>query len=179
MLYAYHAAYYIPEASGADVPGTVGAALGGLTATLAGTRDTPGSVTATLGGLTASLSGVSGKVGTVAVTLGALSATLSGTRATSGSIDAPLGALSVSLAGSVAASATGAITCTLGALTATLAQYVPPPAVETGSWGPLLALVREARTYRPPPRPVACPNDGEPLELVRGRLHCRYDGWTG
>ena len=27
--------------------------------------------------------------------------------------------------------------------------------------------------------PVACPNDGEPLETgPRGELHCRFDGWT-
>jgi hypothetical protein len=156
VLYAYHAAYYIPEAGA--VTGTVNASLGGLSATVAGTRTTPGTVNASLGGL---------------------SATVAGTRTTSGSIAAPLGALSANVVGSVAGAIPGAIAVDLGALTATLVQYVPPPAVESGSWGPLLALVREARTYRPPPRPVACPNDGEPLQLVRGRLHCKYDGWEG
>jgi hypothetical protein len=26
---------------------------------------------------------------------------------------------------------------------------------------------------------IYCPNDGTPLDQVRGILHCRFDGWTG
>lgn len=49
------------------------------------------------------------------------------------------------------------------------------------SWDQLLAIGRdnaaERRLERREP-PVACPNDGEPLESgPRGELHCRFDGW--
>lgn len=51
----------------------------------------------------------------------------------------------------------------------------------TGSWYGLLAILTaardEART-RATPRPVACPNDGEPLRTgKRGELFCPFDGW--
>lgn len=52
--------------------------------------------------------------------------------------------------------------------------------VETGSWGPLLALVREARTApRIDPREAArCPNDGTVLlPDPRGHLRCPFDGY--
>lgn len=40
----------------------------------------------------------------------------------------------------------------------------------------LASELRREWTDRPP---VACPNDGEPLEQGKGGvLHCRFDGWT-
>jgi hypothetical protein len=54
-------------------------------------------------------------------------------------------------------------------------------AEDQGSWYGLLdvwqdaALERHAERTR---RPVACPNDGEPLQLHNGVLHCPWDGWT-
>lgn len=57
-----------------------------------------------------------------------------------------------------------------------------PAAPEQGSWGSLLSIVHEASDrYRAESEapPVACPNDGEPLESGPGGvLHCRYDGFT-
>jgi len=45
------------------------------------------------------------------------------------------------------------------------------------SWNQLLNIFRERRPAPCPP--VACPNDGEPLEQgPDGRLHCPFDGWT-
>ncbi len=50
------------------------------------------------------------------------------------------------------------------------------------AWETLLATVKEARAEYRAERtnpPVACPNDGEPLNAApRGRLHCPFDGWT-
>lgn len=51
-----------------------------------------------------------------------------------------------------------------------------------GSWWVLAAIMDENRAYAREARtqePVACPNDGEPLQLdPDGRLRCRYDGWV-
>lgn len=48
------------------------------------------------------------------------------------------------------------------------------------AWATLIAIKREAealaRAEDVPP--VACPRCGEPLELARGALHCRFDGYT-
>jgi uncharacterized Zn finger protein (UPF0148 family) len=50
------------------------------------------------------------------------------------------------------------------------------------SWEQLIAMRREAaeeRRAEATARPVACPNDGEPLvEGPDGRLFCPYDGWS-
>ena len=50
------------------------------------------------------------------------------------------------------------------------------------SWEQLLDIAREAALERERASsepPVACPNDGEPLEKGPGGvLHCRFDGWT-
>lgn len=50
-----------------------------------------------------------------------------------------------------------------------------------GSWYQLLDIVREARDLARQDRqarPVACPNDGEPLKTgPRGELYCPWDGW--
>lgn len=49
------------------------------------------------------------------------------------------------------------------------------------NWDTLLATYREAvdeyrRDRREPP--VACPYDGELLQVRRGKRHCPFDGWT-
>lgn len=53
---------------------------------------------------------------------------------------------------------------------------------DQGSWYGLLAILQDAAQqvqWERTRRPVACPNDGEPLELgPNGVLHCRWDGWT-
>lgn len=50
------------------------------------------------------------------------------------------------------------------------------------SWQQLADILAEAAAEQEAERsapPVACPNDGEPLETgPRGELHCRFDGWT-
>lgn len=59
---------------------------------------------------------------------------------------------------------------------------VPPePAVSGGSWWTLLSIYETNAQFAREEReaPVACPNDGEPLERdPRGKLRCPYDGWT-
>ena len=50
------------------------------------------------------------------------------------------------------------------------------------SWEQLVNMRREAAAEREAERtarPVACPNDGEPLrEGPDGRLYCPFDGWN-
>jgi hypothetical protein len=50
------------------------------------------------------------------------------------------------------------------------------------SWYSLLAIYQEAADIRRELEtrpPLACPNDGEPLESgPDGSLHCKFDGWT-
>ncbi|MEU0465023.1 hypothetical protein ABZ215_13550 [Amycolatopsis sp. NPDC006131] len=52
---------------------------------------------------------------------------------------------------------------------------------EAGGWYGLLAIAQEAAAERAAEKaqpPVACPNDGEPLQTgPDGRLHCPFDGW--
>ncbi len=65
--------------------------------------------------------------------------------------------------------------------TGTSEGTAPPSGSGQGGWAGLLTLrITVAAEWREQQnaRPVACPNDGEPLEEVRGVLHCRYDGWT-
>lgn len=49
------------------------------------------------------------------------------------------------------------------------------------SWDQLNDIAREAREFareEDESEPVACPNDGEPLERDSdGQLRCRFDGW--
>jgi len=53
--------------------------------------------------------------------------------------------------------------------------------VSSGGWYQILDIGREASQMMRDEqnrRPVACPNDGEPLENgPDGTMHCRYDGW--
>lgn len=49
------------------------------------------------------------------------------------------------------------------------------------SWEQLQSIIESARRDRElddATAPVACPNDGEPLETgPGGELHCKFDGW--
>lgn len=49
------------------------------------------------------------------------------------------------------------------------------------AWEQLISIRDEAIAYKRDELtnpPVACPNDGEPLDAGRnGVLHCPYDGW--
>jgi hypothetical protein len=49
------------------------------------------------------------------------------------------------------------------------------------AWEQLLSIRDEAMAYKRDELtnpPVACPNDGEPLDAGRnGVLHCPFDGW--
>lgn len=50
------------------------------------------------------------------------------------------------------------------------------------SWDTLIGIRREAadrRQQEDAAPPVACPNDGEPLEADKdGNLRCHFDGWS-
>jgi hypothetical protein len=49
------------------------------------------------------------------------------------------------------------------------------------SWEELLGIYQSARAdreARDSVPPVACPNDGEPLEERDGVVHCKFDGWV-
>jgi hypothetical protein len=50
------------------------------------------------------------------------------------------------------------------------------------SWEQLLGILQESRDIQAKEQstpPVACPNDGTPLEQGRdGELRCRFDGWS-
>lgn len=65
------------------------------------------------------------------------------------------------------------------------APVVPPPVVTApapNGWVGLLGIIRSAREdvrQQEMRRPIACPNDGEPLRLTAdGFLFCEYDLWT-
>jgi len=43
----------------------------------------------------------------------------------------------------------------------------------------VLTTIRQERQDEDARRPVACPNDGEPLKVsIHGVVYCPYDGWT-
>jgi len=49
------------------------------------------------------------------------------------------------------------------------------------SWeqlGSIYESAREEQASIDSTAPVACPNDGEPLEERDGVLHCKFDGWA-
>jgi len=65
------------------------------------------------------------------------------------------------------------------AATLTSDGVAPTPTAPNG-WRGLQAIMQTAREQRredDSARPVACPNDGEPLLENRGVLYCPYDGW--
>lgn len=168
-------------ATASGVPTTFGAAavvLGALAATVSGVRTVQGVAVASLGGLGATASGGRTVVAAAAAVLGGLSGTASGTRTTFATANAMLGVMAATIVGQVSLRGTGS--AVLGALTATATVAAPQVAVATGSWDTLRAITREARQLAEAERartPVACPNDGEPLQKARGVLHCSYDGW--
>lgn len=93
-------------------------------------------------------------------------AALGGLAAVASGVPVTLGTAAAALAG-LTASAVGTVT--------EAAQAVG------GSWYGLLSILAEARAMHEQQRnapPVACPQDGEPLESVNGILHCRFDGWV-
>ncbi len=49
------------------------------------------------------------------------------------------------------------------------------------AWEELLSVIRTDQAERQEDDaapPVACPNDGEPLDERDGVLHCKFDGWV-
>ncbi len=84
------------------------------------------------------------------------------------------------------ASATADATVTSLGASATITAVAIATATVTraatgGSWYSLLDITREAAAIAQAERsraPVACPNDGEPLQSHRGILHCPFDGFT-
>jgi len=59
-------------------------------------------------------------------------------------------------------------------------SFTGTPAPTVGSWYQLANIQREraeALRLAKVARPVACPNDGEPLQQVGNILHCPFDGW--
>jgi len=88
---------------------------------------------------------------------------------------------SVALVRSVADSVTFSVDL---AHTLTAAAEAPPAEaapVQAGSWWQLVDIIREESAeaaFQRSRRPVACPNDGEPLSTgPRGELFCAFDGW--
>lgn len=161
-------------------PGGTSGALAGTTAApsgaLTGQHIAAGALAASTGAPTGTLAATLAATGALAAATPAPTGALTGALTIVGALDAGTAAPSGTLAGGVPAvgALAGVTAAPSGALAGTVESSAP---VESpGSWGPLLALVREARTYRPAPRPTACPDDGAPLQTVRGRLHCRFCG---
>ncbi|MFJ5984311.1 DUF4082 domain-containing protein [Lentzea sp. NPDC092896] len=193
----------VDPSGGSEVTGTGVALLGALAAAASGVRSVSGAGVVTFGGLSATASGVrvvtatavanlgglSGSavggrivVATASATLGGLIGSATGARTVLGGVNATLGVLAASIVGRVSLRGTGS--SVLGRLIAAITVDAPAPSqpVAAGNWSTLLDIAREgaawaaAEASRPP---VACPNDGEPLERNRsGVLHCRFDGWT-
>lgn len=116
-----------------------------------------GAGTATVGALTGTSTGLRKVFGTAAATVGEMTGLATGLRKVYGSGFATVGAIS----------GTG---------------LVPAAAQVTGSgWGGLLSILQEGRDLYAQQKnapPVACPNDGEPLQAgPNGELHCRFDGY--
>jgi hypothetical protein len=172
------------------------APLGGLTATAVGVVTVPGAGTAALGALVASAVGARMVHGVATATLGALTAAATGTSTPAGVVS---GAAAAAL-GALTAHATGTVTSpgpvvgppvdigswwSLAAVVREAHQPGRPAPSRSGDpFERLAAQHRNPRSRRvdliaaPAERPVACPDCGEPLETVRGVLHCRFDGWT-
>lgn len=140
-----------------------------------------GTAAGALGALAGTVTGVPTVLGVAGKNLGGLAGTASGTPAVLGVAAGSLGALAGAATGSrtpinVAGTALGA----LGAL-AGLAVQRQASAASGSSWYGLLSILDEERALATQERarpPVACPNDGEPLQSGRrGVLFCRFDGY--
>lgn len=131
-------------------------AVAGLSGSIAATSTNANKRTAWLGALKTAAQTVTG---TATGSLGALSGTATGRRTVLGAAAGVLGRL-------------------VGHATA-----LDTSAGTGGGWGSLLAVNQEARLIAAEEavrRPVACPNDGEPLVTgPNGELFCPFDGWRG
>lgn len=150
----------------ADVPGTVSAVLGGLTAAAAATRQVAASGTSTLPGLSSSTVATVGKAGTGSAVLGGVTAVATARRTTGGSVAVTLPGLLASAAGTVTApdhphgtvmlpaptiTAVGRRT-TAGAASVQLGQIivtarVPVPSGDLGPWLTLGDLMEARATH--------------------------------
>lgn len=164
------------------VAGTAPAALGGLTAHADATPTVVATAAAQLGALVGTVAGTSTVLAVAHAVLGALQATATGTGTTPRGAHALLGVLIATATGHVIVAATAL--AALGSLHATAlvsaAPPPPPPQSGGGSWYGLLDILRDAaldRAQQRATRPVACPNDGEPLLTHNGVLYCPFDGW--
>lgn len=152
-----------------DEDGPPAAAGGDVSATMTGAGGGAGAVTATRE-VTATATGNGGGVGAMtAVVEDVVLATGTGSGGGAGQLVATR---EVSATMSGAGGGVGAL-------------VVPAPAAAvvevSGSWWSLVSTLRELRDEvrrEENARPVACPNDGTPLESHRGVLHCPFDGWT-
>jgi hypothetical protein len=72
-----------------------------------------------------------------------------------------------------------AVPVTFGSPTV-VSQTPYQPEAGSGGWRSLINIMQEQReNERNDSRPVACPYDGEPLQVdSAGHLHCRFDGYT-
>jgi hypothetical protein len=160
------------------VTGTATASFGGLAAAASGTPTVLGAATAAFGGLTATASGTPKVIGTAVLAGGALTATAAGVRTVIGTATAAFGGLTATAVSP--SHVTGTASAVFGGLVATARGGVPG-APEQGSWYGLLDIIREAAQLAREEReqdPVACPNDGEPLESgPDGQPFCPFDGW--
>lgn len=150
----------------ADVPGTVSAVLGGLTAAATATRQVAASGTSTLPGLSSSTVATVGKAGTGSAVLGGVTAVVTARRTTGGSAAVTLPGLLASAAGTVTAPdhphgtvmlpaptvvAVGRRT-TAGAASVQLGQIivtarVPVPSGDLGPWLTLGDLMEARATH--------------------------------
>ena len=157
---------------GGSWDGTTGLSASTLTSTVTGTASV------VLGALVAAASGVRSVGGAAVVSLGALAGAAVGVRTVQGSAVASLPGPTAVAVG--VRTVSGVAVGSLGGLTATGSGSAPATSSAGGSWYGLLDIFREAAQIAADERsrpPVACPNDGQPLEHARGVLHCPYDGW--
>lgn len=139
-----------------------------------------GGLAGTLPALTGALTGVESFAGTFDATLPALTGELAAVESMSGALVGTLPALVGELAGTMSQPVTGALDASLPALTGALVAAAPEPAVPTGSWYGLLAIVREAEQLRAEDEATAPTADpgGWPLSTgPRGELFSQWDGW--
>ncbi len=144
--------------------------------------DIEGAITAPAATLSSSIALTDLVSGSLTAPAATLSATLTEAAESSGALTAPAATLSATL--SVAPAVSGALTAPAATMSGELeSEGIAPPSggSTSGGWGTLLGIVKAAKqdwSEQRDARPVACPNDGEPLQEVRGVLHCTYDGWT-
>ncbi len=114
--------------------------------------------------------------GALVATTTAPTAALAGVEAMSGTLSTTTTAPASAFEGTVAAPVSGVLSAVT--LVPTAAIVASTPVTERpSSWQPLLDMVRTAKQQAGVRvRAVACPKCGDPLEVARGVLHCRWDG---